>query len=175
YTNMSQLLTAATEANFQEVKRLVESGDDVNEKHDDGRTVLHYAVSANSLKIVKYLVEHGAEVINLHTHGSDTILFLACEKGNESIVDYLLQNGATKDINKYGDDRVSPLSIASEKGHTAVVQTLLKYNVDMRKDKQLVCGNEEIINIINWELKKSIKYRKKLKELKALDNKKLTK
>ena len=38
---------------------------------------------------------------------------------------------------------------------TALVQTLLKYKVDVRKEKELVCGNEEIANIIKLELRKS--------------------
>jgi ankyrin repeat protein len=63
-----------------------------------------------------------------------TILYLACKGGNALIVDYLLQHGAIKDLNNWQFN--SPLRIACRKGHTAVVQTLLKYNVDIRKEKE---------------------------------------
>ena len=62
--NMSELLKAAEAGNFQEVKRIIESGADVNEislyKNLWIETVLHKAVGSGSLEIVKYLVEHGA-------------------------------------------------------------------------------------------------------------------
>jgi ankyrin repeat protein len=95
---------------------------------------------------------------------------MACERGSASVVDYLLQHGAIKDENN------SSLRIACRKGHTAVVQTLMKYNVDIRKEKEpLICGNIEIINILNMELKKSLKHREKIKILKGMDNEDLTK
>ena len=52
----------------------------------------------------------------------------------------------------------------------------MKYNVDIRKEKEpLICGNNEIINILNVELKKSLKHREKIKILKGMDNVNLTK
>ena len=50
-------------------------------------------------------------------------------------------------------------------GSTALVQTLLKYKVDIRKEEELVCGNEEIANIIKLELKKFRKHREKIEDL----------
>jgi hypothetical protein len=45
----------------------------------------------------------------------------------------------------------------------------------VRKEKEpLICGNE-IINILNVELKKSLKHREKIKILKGMDNVNLTK
>ena len=124
--------------------------------------MIHNAVKFGSLEMVKYLVEHGAELTNEENLNMSTILFLACEGGNVSVVDYLLQHGAIKDLNNW-KFRKSPLRIACEKGHTVVVQTLMKYNVDVRKEKEpLICGNE-IINILNVELKKSLKHREKLR------------
>jgi hypothetical protein len=52
----------------------------------------------------------------------------------------------------------------------------MKYNVDIRKEKEpLICGNNEIINILDVELKKSLKHREKIKILKGMDNVNLTK
>ncbi len=157
---------------FREVKRLIESGADVNEKnwHKNlgGVTALQMAVGSGSLEMVKYLVEHGAKVTREHCRGSHTVLRQACLNGNHVIVDYLLQHVAIEDLNT--QTRCSPLYVACSWGHTAVVQTLLKYNVDIRKEHVLFCDNDEIINILKHELKKSIKHREKIEILKTMDD-----
>ena len=174
---MSELLKAVEEGNFQEVKRLIESGADVNGRclHENlgNETALHVAAKSGSLEMVKYLVEHGAKVRREDYHGPNSVLWLACARGNHVVVDYLLQHGAIEDLNA----RVlnSPLYTACSRGHTAVVQTLLKYNVDIRKERVLECGNDEIISILKQELKKSIKHREKIEILKTMDEKSLFK
>ncbi len=170
---MSELLKAVEEGNFREVKRLIESGADVNERswYKDrwDVTALHSAVRSGSLEAVKYLVDHGAKVTREDCRGIYSVLWLACVNGNDVIVDYLLQHGAIEDLNTQGG-MSSPLSEACFKGHTAVVQTILKYNVDIRKERVLECGNDEIINILKHELKKSIKHRGKIEILKTMDD-----
>ena len=174
---MSELLKAVEEGNFREVKRLIESGADVNgrclHKNVRDETALHLAVKYDSLEMMKYLVDHGAKVTREGCPGSDSLLWWACFKGNHVIVDYLLQHGAMEDLNTHA--RSAPLSIACNWGHTAVVQTLLKYNVDIRKERVLECGNDEIINILKHELKKSIKHREKIETLKTMDDENMIK
>ena len=174
---MSELLRAVKEGNFREVKRLIESGADINERnlYKDERdvTALHVAVGSGSLEMVKYLVEHGAKVTREDCRGRDSVLLWACLFGNDVIADYLLQHGATEDLNTEG--LRSPLYIACLLGHTAFVQTLLKYNVDIRKERVLYCGNDEIINILKHELKKSIKHREKIEILKTMDDENMIK
>ncbi|CAB4029249.1 Ankyrin repeat-containing domain, partial [Paramuricea clavata] len=193
----SPLHSAASSGSLEIVKYLVEHNADVNCENGRVGSPLHSATSSGSLEIVKYLVEHGADVIHnaaqfgslemvkyLVEHGAEltneenldmrAILFLACEDGNPTIVDYLLQHGAIKDMNNW--KLQSPLRIACRKGHTTVVQILLKYNVDIQKEKEpLICGNDEIINILNVDLKKSLKHREKIQILKGIDNVNLTK
>ena len=168
----SPLHSGALSGSLEIIKYLVEHGADVNCENDCLGSPIHCAVSSGSLEIVKYLVEHGVDVTN--EGGKYTVLFLACEGGNASIVDYLLQHGATKDMDNW--KLKSPLRIACQKGHTSVVQTLMKYKVDIRKEKEpLICGNNEIINVLNVELKKSLKHREKIQILKGMDNVNLTK
>ena len=179
---MSELLQAVEEGNFREVKRLIESGVDVNErslyKDKWDKTALHTAVRSGSLETVKYLVEHGAKVTREDCHGIDSVLWRACANGNHVIVDYLLQHGAIEDLNTQGICPLfthSPLLVACAFGHTAVVQTLLKYNVDIRKERVLYCRNDEIIIILKHELKKSIKHREKIEILKTMDEENMIK
>ena len=168
---MSELLQAVREGNFREVKRLIESGVDVKILKDV--TALFLAVRSNSLEMVKYLVNHGAKVTREDCRGGHSVLLLACCLGNDVIVDYLLQHGAIEDLNTQAWR--SPLSAACFWGHTAVVQTLLKYNVDIRKERVLECRNDEIINILKHELKKSIKHREKIEILKTMDDENMIK
>ena len=98
---------------------------------------------------------------------------LACVNGNDVIVDYLLQHGAIEDLNTQAGS--FPLHVACMIGHTAVLQTLLKYNVDIRKERELYCENNEIINILKHEFKKSIKHREKIEILKTMDEENMTK
>ncbi len=175
---MSELLNAAEAGNFQEVKRLIESGADVNGRgsHNDqsNDTPLYMAVESGSLEVVKYLVEHGAKVTREDCGGHESVLWLACWLQNDVILDYLLQHGAIADINTQTNGS-SPLFIACLLGCTAVVKTLLNYDVDIRKEHLLGCGNDEIINILKHELHKSIKHRVKIEILKKMDEENLIK
>jgi len=72
----------------------IEHGVNVNQKGIQGETPLLRACQRGHENIVKYLVEHGANV-NIKTY--TTPLKVACENGNERIIKYLLEHGA--DIN----------------------------------------------------------------------------
>ena len=56
-----------------------------------------YACKSGNLSIIKYLVDHGADVSKMNYDG-ETPLFNARLSGNEAIVKYLVDHGA--DINK---------------------------------------------------------------------------
>ena len=173
--NESVLHYAARSRSLEIVKYLVEHGADVNSKTEKRFSILHYAARYDSLEIVKYLVENGAKVTMEDCKGDQTVLFEAVNRGNDKIVDYLLSHGASKDIHECDRLGRSLLSTACYLGKTALVQTLLKYKVDVRKEKALVCRNQEIVNIMNVELQKSVKHREKIESLKYLDHAKLTK
>ena len=64
------------------------------------------ACSSGNKRLVKYLVEHGAD-INIPNNTDRTPLFNACFIKNEELVKYLVEIGA--DINKQNDNGVTPL------------------------------------------------------------------
>jgi serine/threonine-protein phosphatase 6 regulatory ankyrin repeat subunit B len=173
WRNETALHYAVKSGSREVVIYLVEHGASVNDINTSDRTNLHFAVECNSLEMVKYLVEHGAKVTREGCRACDTVLYCACRLGNEQIVDYLLQHQAIKDINK--KKWASPLKVACSGGHTRVVETLLKYGVDIRQERTLPCRNDEIFAILKQEINKSIKHRDKIHKLKNLDEEKLTK
>ena len=157
------------------VKYLVKHDGDVNCKTVKNHSILHYAVWQGSLEIVKYLALNGAKITMEECQGDQTVLFEAVKNGDEAIVDFLLRHGAMRDIHDCDRSGRSLLYTACHAGNSALVQTLLKYKVDLRKEKELLCGNEEVANIINLELKKSIKHREKIESLRFLGDEKLKK
>jgi len=76
-------------ANFESI--------DINSKDRTGLTALMYACSNGWLKLVEFLVDHGAD-IELKDHLSgETALFFAVRANHVNIVKYLLSKGADKD------------------------------------------------------------------------------
>ncbi|XP_062578123.1 uncharacterized protein LOC134240021 [Saccostrea cucullata] len=69
---------------------------DVNKVNDICDPPLHCASGQGHVGIVKYLVEHGAEV-NLLSFSNDSPLCCAVEEGHLPVVEYLLEHGAEKD------------------------------------------------------------------------------
>jgi len=65
---------------------------------------LFYACNSENERVVKYLVEHGADINN-----GKTSLFGTCQNGNENIVRYLIEHRAN--INKASEDGMTQLSV----------------------------------------------------------------
>lgn len=91
------LLTACCDGNLKEVKRLIESGVDVNCKGVPGWDIyqsihspLEIASMFGNTEIVKYLVAKGADV----TTDDNFPVRIAVTEGYTDIVKYLAQNGA---------------------------------------------------------------------------------
>jgi hypothetical protein len=102
HTGEFPLHTAVRENNVTEVKRLIASGADVNEKDYTGYTPLHWsanadflnAVSVNCLAIAQLLVDAGADVNAHDYYGENTPLDGAAFWGHEEMIKLLLNAGA---------------------------------------------------------------------------------
>ena len=53
-------------------------------------TPLHYAVLNSHVRIIKYLVRHGADV-HAGDRGGNTPMHLACKEGNEQVITLLIK------------------------------------------------------------------------------------
>ncbi|MDR0731086.1 MAG: ankyrin repeat domain-containing protein [Treponema sp.] len=93
------LLTAAEKQRWDFVRLFAEMDAGVNYKYPadksyaDGMTALIHAVNSNNPEMVRFLVEHGADV-NLRTNAGGTAASIAYENGFVDIYNYLKDHGA---------------------------------------------------------------------------------
>lgn len=69
--------------------------------------------------------------------GADTVLLLCCQYDDISFIQWCLHNGV--DVNQCNSEEWSPLHIATEQGHTRVVELLLNNKADFNK---CICNGE---------------------------------
>jgi ankyrin repeat protein len=105
------------------VKRLIDSGADVNAAFADGSNVLMGAAQAGEIEIVRTLLAAGP-LINAQARDGTTALLLAVQGGHADIVRALLDAGAT--VNLRGRNEATVLMDASFGGHLEILRLLLK-------------------------------------------------
>lgn len=88
-------------------------------------TPLRAACFDGRLDIVKYLIDHSAD-IHIANKYNNTCLMIAAYKGHLDVVSFLLENGANP--NEKALCGATALYFAAECGHLAIVQELLRYN-----------------------------------------------
>ena len=98
-------------------------------------TALHAASRMNHLKVVQYLLRHGADVNAPGKWGWTPLLF-ASDWGCIEVVRWLIEYGA--DVNaKDEDDHQTSLHLAASRGHFEIARTLLKHNADINARSKL--------------------------------------
>eukprot|EP01038_Epipyxis_sp_PR26KG_P013927 gene13927-18677_t len=118
----TQFLSAAKEGNEMLVKDFIVEGINVDAKHDNGETALHFAARNGNLTIVNSLIEAKAN-LEAKDQDGDTPLHRAAWGGKASIVEALLESGADKEIkNNRGSP---PLHWAAWQGQVETLKILL--------------------------------------------------
>lgn len=118
------IATGVLEENYEEVKKALDFGEDVNLKLKDGSNALQLAVwSSKSLEKVKpildLLIERGIEIDNANQMGH-TALHAAAVAEKLDFIEYLLQKGAN--VNAADSDETTPVMLAAWKGNLDVVK-----------------------------------------------------
>lgn len=103
----------------------------INAKNKDDLTLLHKAVLRSDDKIVKLLIDVGADV-NAKQKNGWTALHFAAKNGNLSIVNALLGKNAEVDVKTKLD--FTPLHLAARNGHGEVVEALLAKNANINAE-----------------------------------------
>ncbi|KAJ7759531.1 ankyrin repeat-containing domain protein [Mycena metata] len=94
---------------------------------------LFVASQNGHLDVVKFLIEHGADV-NAENEDGCTSLYLASRNGRLEVVKFLIEHGAN--INASDNDGYTSLSIASANGHLDVVKFLIEHGADINAKDQ---------------------------------------
>jgi ankyrin repeat protein len=112
---------------IQRIQQVIQTSPDlINQPGQDGNTELTKAAGAGELKVVAYLLDHGADV-NQNT-GKFFPLLQAVVAGNRSMVELLLNRGA--DVNARSGDG-DALHMAVRKRFQSVVEVLLAHKADV--------------------------------------------
>jgi ankyrin repeat protein len=109
------------------VRKLLDSGLDINAADDEGRTLLISAVDSNNLELVQELLGRGANV-NQQDEDGETALYFASQGENVEIIQALLKAGANPKIPT--NDGYTPLHQAAKEGNLEIVRALLEAGAD---------------------------------------------
>ncbi|MEI7916509.1 MAG: ankyrin repeat domain-containing protein [Methylophilaceae bacterium] len=115
---------ALRDGNVKVVKKYLDSGVDVNEKFF-AWSALQIAANKNQLGVVKFLVEHGAEVNYTHPLTKMSAGEMAAFDGYTEVVKYLASKGADWNLKLRGD--VSIVRAVRDTGNTKMVDLLISF------------------------------------------------
>jgi ankyrin repeat protein len=122
HEDLTPLLSAAKQNNFDLVQLLVEEGADVNAQTKvGGLTPLRYAIMEGNYLMAEYLIDNGADVNQKNEHGW-TPMHTAARYGEIDILNLLIENGA--DISPRTEEGLTPTRVASNEGYTDIVVRL---------------------------------------------------
>ena len=133
------LLMEACKNNYTEIVELLLSYKkneiDINKKNTQGSTALMFASENGNAKIVKLLIENGANP-DLQNNSGLTALMLACDNLKNEVIKLLIENNAN--INLEDKNSNTALMIACEKNDIETVELLINKNVEINhKNKTL--------------------------------------
>ena len=123
---------AANTANTREMlELLVNNGGNINNGLErNGGSVLHSAVRENNLDMVRYLLDNKVETIVRTFY--ETALHTAAEHDHHQVAELLLQfNPAGANALRHQTERLTPLHIVADSGHTAACRVLLRAGADV--------------------------------------------
>ncbi|ORX53796.1 ankyrin [Piromyces finnis] len=85
--------------------------------------------------IIKYLIDHGADVNVKSKKEGDTPLILSCKMGNETIVRYLIDHDADIDIRNENNE--IPLTIAYAKENKPIIKCLINKYIKLLNNEKI--------------------------------------
>ena len=132
---------AVASGNFEEVKRLITEGVDVNVKNETNETPLHIAASRGSKDVAELLIAKGA-IVNVRGN-SNTPLHLAARNGRTTLVELLLNKGA--DINANDNQGYTPLGRAMANKHPKVIALLREHGAKESLHDVVIAGDIDAV------------------------------
>jgi len=123
------LIFAAQRGDFAMVKLLVSKGADVNAQTTTtiGSRVLAFSTEGRDLKLMEFLLDHGARINDRGRNGT-TALYQAATQAQEDVVRFLLEKGADPNQLALRNERgnvFTPAFGAALNGHLKITELLL--------------------------------------------------
>lgn len=155
--NFSELSTAIDGNDLTAIENIVAKNPrSVNQpdsrKDTRGMAPLHYAAWKGRLEIVKFLLDHGAD-LNATVRGQN-VLHFAVRSKNIDVVAFLLEQGV--DVNSKGFLESSPLMYAAAGNNLKMVQFLLDHGADIQQKD--IRGLTALYDAVRNGSKELIKY-----------------
>ena len=128
---MTPLMFACQHRSIRIATKLLQAGANINLQDIVGASALTFACCSESPNkdLVKLLLQSGADINARGGEQQRTILMLSMLHGNTSIVQYLLDEGAS--VNTQDRKGDTALMLASSSGHSEIVRLLLNYGADI--------------------------------------------
>lgn len=122
------IFTFIKKNDINSVKRLIDSGTNINQEYERGYTPLLLAVGLNLNEMAELLINSGAN-INLLDNFFWSPLHQAVCNNNIKLVELLCNNGANLNAN-YGSYKWTPLHLAVDENSIEIALFLIEYGAD---------------------------------------------
>jgi ankyrin repeat protein len=139
------LLEAATDGQVRRLELLIHADGYLDHQDKDGRTALHKAVLGNYQDCVELLLDYGANV-NTIDKAEKTAFYLAAEKGNSSMVAYLVRKRANIKLSSISG---STLHAAAKSGNVTIVELLVTLGLHI-EEKTRDTGRTPLTVAARW-------------------------
>lgn len=129
----SLLQTLIREGAYNAAGFLIDHIKNINHANSNGETALHFACLYGASKLIKPLIEHGAQPNTLTIETRQTALHYAVKSNSIGCIEeFIVCNGEDKiNFNIKDNNGDTPLSLALNEGYQDLVPTLIKGKADV--------------------------------------------
>src|SRR5438034_3448472 len=125
----ADLLTAIRNGDYAQVRKLIDSGSDVNTTDKDGTTALMHSVIESDVRMMKLLIDKGANVNMKNSQDSTALMYAATNLAKTRV---LLDAGA--EVKVKGKRGATPMSVAvTTFGSTPVLKLLVSKGAELEE------------------------------------------
>jgi hypothetical protein len=136
----SPLFKLASAGKADEIRQLLDAGENVNVVNREGMRPLFYAARAGQIEATRVLIERGA-LVDFYNKSGGSPMFVAIQFGHLEIVRLLLDGGSDMNaptvINDQREKRISPLMMACSSSKYDIARLLVERGADVNQQTSL--------------------------------------